>query len=452
MKKVLDEEGNVWYKQGQTEDRINHGVRGSHASISFQCESCWMINLEGRLPVVGLDDLYVACIRRANLDASGGRAVSTIIAKASSIRRTVRECELIRKAPFIPTRGPMPMSDPVGMGMAVEMLLHSVVAAPRLKDQKFIQFDTMRKLRSTFTSAWESSPQGISEGSTFTSGRSRVTVTSCPTQQMWFSLFIRGAEVRMGYAAQRNLPFGSGVIARLLELVKEEMNSQSATLAREYTKLGATIALALCASLRGPEVFLLDLASLREHLSLGRNGVIPANPLKAGVNLVSAPHVVVTLIGEFKGEQGTHRPKIALASTTMSGVELRWWLEQLVEARQQEGCRKGPAFGDRHGRVAWLSEYDGMLLPLLERIQETDPNLIAPSDEVEKNYSFFRSFRRTATGRARAMGLDDSVQNAMNRWRIIEEARGRRPRFNMVEHYTHARDLMRVTWRFSYVQ
>ena len=62
MKKVLDEEGNVWYKQGQTEDRINHGVRGSHVSIPFQCESCWMINLEGRLPVEGLDDLYVACI------------------------------------------------------------------------------------------------------------------------------------------------------------------------------------------------------------------------------------------------------------------------------------------------------------------------------------------------------------------------------------------------------
>ena len=171
----------------------------------------------------------------------------------------------------------------------------------------------------------------------------------------------------------------------------------------------------MCASLRGPEVFFLDLASLREHIGLGRNGVIPANPLKAGVDLVLAPHVVVTLIGEFKGKQGTHKHKIALASNTMSGINMRWWLEQLVEARQQKGCRKGPAFGDRQGRVAWLSEYDGMMLPLLERIQETDPNLIAPSDEVEKNYSFFHSFRRTATGRARAMGLDYSLQNAMNR-------------------------------------
>ena len=86
----------------------------------------------------------------------------------------------------------------------------------------------------------------------------------------------------MGYAAQRNLPFGAGVILRLLEIVKEEINSQSAALAREYTKLGAAI-LALCASLRGPEVFLLDLAGLREHIGLGKEGILPVNPLRAGV-------------------------------------------------------------------------------------------------------------------------------------------------------------------------
>ena len=158
MKQIEDEEGNLWYKQGQREERINHGVIGSNASIPFQCERCWMINLESRLPVDGLDDLYVACIRRANLDASGGLAVSTIKAKASSIKRTVGECKLLRKTPLIPSRGPMPMEDNVGMGMAVEMLFHSLVAKPRLKDQKFIQFDSMRKLRSVFTSAWESSP------------------------------------------------------------------------------------------------------------------------------------------------------------------------------------------------------------------------------------------------------------------------------------------------------
>jgi hypothetical protein len=87
-----DEEGNAWYKQGQREERINHGVKGAHASIPFQCERCWLLNLEGRLPVDGLDDMYVTCIRRANLDALGGRAKSTIEAKASSIKRSVQYC------------------------------------------------------------------------------------------------------------------------------------------------------------------------------------------------------------------------------------------------------------------------------------------------------------------------------------------------------------------------
>ena len=86
------------------------------------------------------------------------------------------------------------------------------------------------------------------------------------------------------------------------------------------------------------------------------------------------------------------------------------------------------------------------------KLQAERPDLLAPMDDVEGNYSFFRSFRRTAEGRARAAGLDGSVQDAMNRWRKIEQAKGRRPRFNMVDHYSHAQDLMPVTWRYSFVQ
>ena len=59
VNKMEDEEGNVWYKQGQREERINYGVRGAHALIPFQCENCWLLNLEGRLPAEGLDDMYV---------------------------------------------------------------------------------------------------------------------------------------------------------------------------------------------------------------------------------------------------------------------------------------------------------------------------------------------------------------------------------------------------------
>ena len=130
------------------------------------------------------------------------------------------------------------------------------------------------------------------------------------------------------------------MILRLLELEKEEINTQETGLAREYIKLGAAIVVALCASLRGPEVSLLDLAGLWEYIEVGRQGSILGNPLKVGVSLATAPHVVIILLGKFKfkGEKsGAHRHQVALASTTQSGIEVRLWMEQLLEVRQQEG-------------------------------------------------------------------------------------------------------------------
>ena len=61
--KIQDEEGNLWYKHEKRIEPINQGVRGAHASIHFQCEYCWIINLEGRPPAKGLDDAYVMMIR-----------------------------------------------------------------------------------------------------------------------------------------------------------------------------------------------------------------------------------------------------------------------------------------------------------------------------------------------------------------------------------------------------
>ena len=107
---------------------------------------------------------------------------------------------------------------------------------------------------------------------------------------------------------------------------------------------------------------------------------------------------------------------MALASTTTAGVELRWRLEQLIKAREEEGWTKGPAFGNRTGEVALISEYDAMLHFFLKRIQSEHPQIVNPTDEVETSYSFFRSFMRTAEGQDRAAGLDSSVQDAMNRW------------------------------------
>jgi hypothetical protein len=130
LKMTTDEEGNLWFWQEHREQRISQGVRGAHASIPFQCEDCWLLNLKGQLPVPELDDMYVMCIHQANLDAMGGRAILTIEGHAAAVKQTVQNLRLIRKMPTILHRGPIPLADNLGMSMAVDMLYKSLSAKP----------------------------------------------------------------------------------------------------------------------------------------------------------------------------------------------------------------------------------------------------------------------------------------------------------------------------------
>ena len=128
------------------------------------------MNLEGRPPDSKLDEMYIKLIRQANLDAIGGRAVTTTQAHAAAVKRIVCNCAAIRKSPTIPARGPMPLGDAVGMGIAVDMLQNLLLATLRIPREEHVQFESVRRLRSTFTKAWISSPQGVAEGAAFSSG------------------------------------------------------------------------------------------------------------------------------------------------------------------------------------------------------------------------------------------------------------------------------------------
>ena len=145
-----DVEGNPWFKQKLKEDEINQGVKGAHASIPFQCERCWLLNLEGHLPASKSDDMYIKLIRRANLDAFGGRAVTTTSAHASATKRLVGKCAIFGKMPMIPPSGPFPLSDTVGMSTAIDMLFHSITAKSCLAGEMHIQYNLMCKIRLTY--------------------------------------------------------------------------------------------------------------------------------------------------------------------------------------------------------------------------------------------------------------------------------------------------------------
>jgi hypothetical protein len=265
------------------------------------------------------------------------------------------------------------------------------------------------------------------------------------------SIFVGyGGEDGIHYMANKALRIQT--VVRLLELVKEEAEDSPLGSRNGLYKFGAAVVVAQCGSLRGPEVLTMDLAGLRAHAHMGRNGQLPDDPMKVGQDLSGAPYILFTLLGKFKGENGVRQHMICVSSRTVSGIETRWWIEKLIEAREQEGKMEGPAFGHPDGSVMSIRELDGFLHYFLERIQAENEELVAGQDNVLENYSFFRTFRKTAEGRARAANLESDVQNAMNRWRKIESARGRMPRFSMIDHYSDARDVMSVTWRYSYVQ
>jgi hypothetical protein len=123
----------------------------------------------------------------------------------------------------------------------------------------------------------------------------------------------------------------------LLDTVKEEIQEVNKVwLKNEYIKVGAAAALAVCGSLRGPEVFLLDLTGLRKYITLGHDGVLPDDPLNPGADFINYPYIIVTLIGEFKGELGTkHHPHCPCQ------LYILWNRTPLVVRRATEGTRDG---------------------------------------------------------------------------------------------------------------
>ncbi len=113
--------------------------------------------MEGRDPN-GNDECYLACIKRANLDAMTGKSPLRIGAHLRETVMVINNAALVNKTPSYQPRGPFPLMDIVGMGLAVDMLVKSLVSKGHIESH--VQFSTLRRLRATHTKNWESSPLG----------------------------------------------------------------------------------------------------------------------------------------------------------------------------------------------------------------------------------------------------------------------------------------------------
>ncbi len=324
-------------------------------------------NLEGRDLIDGKDECYLACIKHANFDAMAGKLPLTIVAHLRKTTTVVSNAGLVNKMPMYQPRGHFPLTDAAGMGLAVDMLIKSLLARGCIKRR--IKFSTIRRLRATYTKIWESSPAGVAEGALFAKGLGQICSTSCRLQSEWFYNFMRGMEYQMGCQLQPNHALLIGAIVHLLRLIevdaREAKEAGSVVAANELLKIGAYVCTLMAAFLRGHEGFYLDLAGWGKHLHKGMTGVILAGLDKSTVLLeemcMHLLHITICLLGKFKGETGVDHHLIPVANETTSGLCPRWWIEKLTEVCHLEGRFDGPAFASADGLLASSTDYDAML-------------------------------------------------------------------------------------------
>lgn len=88
---------------------------------------------------------------------------------------------------------------------------------------------------------------------------------------------------------------------------------------------------------------MLDLSGLMNHWELGLSE--------------SPPHVVIPLLGRFKGEDFQRYHLLLEPVETDSGFEIKKWLEWVIEARRSEDTQQGLYFPTRK-----VSYYDSSRL------------------------------------------------------------------------------------------
>jgi hypothetical protein len=440
-----DEDGFVWVKRGD-ELRFKVARDGDNLLTHFQCELCVFRNIHLQDPSDSQSDSLALCAyRRANLDAFWARERSTVASNRLWLKRAAEMNESASQRSYFPSMGPMPLADVTGHGVAVQELLAST--QPGRYHAEYSQFDTVRKIRSSFSNLWRASAQGAAFS--LSAGRDSrgvsIHLSDCPTDSDWFNRFSLGMKKRMGQDVRPQLGFSVEVILMLLKRLEDRWHMLPCGRLKDDT-LGALAysSLSFTNALRGNEGFKLDLQGLRSQLYKGRD-----HP--------EFPHVVAPLAGRFKGQDGERLHLLFMVPVTHSGIKTREYLERLVARRVEQGFFHGPAFCGHDGKEIASGIYEGLILEALLEHQvweaSQDPGVrvhkLLEGIDIEERYGIFRSFKRGAITRAQEAGVGEADVNRVGQWRRVEMAQGRQVGGSMREHYSELVQMLDARLRFS---
>jgi hypothetical protein len=203
----------------------------------------------------------------------------------------------------------------------------------------------------------------------------------------------------------------------------------------EIAMEGTFYLIAFCCALRGEETPLADLYGILRHWEAGEQN--------------EDKHVVVALLGQFKGETGENYHLLYIVDVTSHGLEPRKWIGQLVSIYQALGIRNGPLFRTKEGDRVKATHFEQRFHDRLEQVKLTKPHLMTSVDDVSEEYGVSRSFIREATSEVVNQRLPPEIIDANNHWRKLHQSRASQPTLTMREHYTDVRQTLNLRQQFS---
>jgi hypothetical protein len=408
------------------------GIDGAFLITPFQCDHCWFVNLERRVPnkYSYQDQRLLGYIRRANLDIIWSRAPGTVANAKNGIKHLLRSWQELGMRVDLPALGPWVVGDKIGFGVAVAMLKYAQRSG--INRSTHMQYESIRKLRTAFAHLHANARLASDPDVTsFKAQKGELfNITDSPTDSKLFQMFMRGLLLRMGKQTESNWGLDYKVLLAILFNLEERIKSEEVMeeRRRECIVLGAFLTIGFVCALRGNEVFMVEADGLQKMIGEGKLDIIPENS-----------HVVIPLLGRFKNEEGEKWHLMVSVNITESGIKARFWVERLVELLKREQRGMGPAFCGADGELLNYWDINNSFIRELEYIQQHQSNLLQPEIDPSNHYSIFRSLRKGSTARAMDKKVESNVIDLHNRWRTMERTGGQRSTKSMQGYYSDLR-------------
>lgn len=404
---------------------------GDHFMHNFQCDVCVFHNIQKRDPdeAERPEDIYLmTCIRRCNLDALWSKEPTTVENNRRGVLKLAEKAQQLGLTleQLLPTKQGRRLKDEDFVALAAVMIFRSLDQG---KNDKYVQFNTVRQLRSVASNYWRASATEA-ELSVMMKGATKLTGSSCPTNSAWFENFMIGYHKRVGDISMPDRAISIELMVAMMNRFDERWEIAGGNKETQKEVLfPALFALsAFVGSLRGEEVPLMKIDRTRKQTALG-------------LSYTKQPFVVFSLEGRFKNEIGILTHDLPVVPETNSGLKVQVWVERML-AWYSPGSL-GYVFKDKTGDKITCGHYAIEILGLIKDIQQSsllnEVGIVDPECDVFEEYGMSRSFRRGSNSRATAAGVDEITINLVNRWRQSERAQGKVVSQKMNAHYTDIR-------------